>query len=82
MIPFEKCPICGGAIIQKEVEKILRGAANTVILKVNTVYYNNLAEFLQDFYFFNKFFIRSRLDKITVNSILIRFINRSLIRTC
>lgn len=35
MIPFEKCPICGGTVVQKEVDKILRGAANTAILKVN-----------------------------------------------
>lgn len=34
MMPFEKCPICGGELIDKEVEKILRGGGNTAVLKV------------------------------------------------
>ncbi len=32
--PFEKCPVCGGELIEKEVEKILRGGVNTAIIKV------------------------------------------------
>jgi len=31
---FDKCPICGGELVEKEVEKVLRGGANTAILKV------------------------------------------------
>jgi YgiT-type zinc finger domain-containing protein len=31
---FEKCPNCGGELEEKEVEKVLRGGANTAILKV------------------------------------------------
>lgn len=34
MIPFNKCPVCGGELIEKEVEKILRGGTNTAIVKV------------------------------------------------
>ena len=34
MIPFNKCPVCGGEIQEKEVEKILKGGNNTAILKV------------------------------------------------
>jgi len=34
MMPFEKCPICGGGMIEKEVEKLLRGGIHTAILKV------------------------------------------------
>lgn len=34
MIPFEKCPICGGELQSKQVEKLLRGGGNTVSLKV------------------------------------------------
>ena len=34
MAPFEKCPNCGGEMVEKKVEKVLRGAANTAILKV------------------------------------------------
>jgi YgiT-type zinc finger domain-containing protein len=33
-MPFEKCPVCGGDLVEKEVEKILRGGANTAVLKV------------------------------------------------
>ena len=28
MKPFSKCPVCGGATIEKEVEKLLRGGVN------------------------------------------------------
>ena len=31
---FEQCPVCGGDLVEKEVEKILRGGANTAVLKV------------------------------------------------
>jgi len=34
MRPFEKCPICGGELIEKEVEKLLRGGINTAVIKV------------------------------------------------
>ena len=34
MIPFNKCPICGGEVIEKEVEKLLRGGKNTAVIKV------------------------------------------------
>jgi YgiT-type zinc finger domain-containing protein len=33
-IPFEKCPVCGGDLIEKQVEKVLRGGVNTAVLKV------------------------------------------------
>ncbi len=32
--PFDKCPVCGGELEEKEVEKLLRGGANTAIIKV------------------------------------------------
>lgn len=35
MMPFEKCPVCGSEMIEKEVEKLLRGGNNTAILKVH-----------------------------------------------
>lgn len=31
---FDKRPICGGELVEKDVEKVLRGGANTAILKV------------------------------------------------
>jgi len=35
MKPFEKCPICGGELVDKEVEKLLRGGQHTAILRVH-----------------------------------------------
>ncbi len=32
--PFEKCPVCGGELVEKEVEKLLRGGVHTAIIKV------------------------------------------------
>ena len=34
MLPFEKCPICGSKLVEKEVEKLLFGGKNTAVLKV------------------------------------------------
>ena len=31
MKPFEKCPVCGGQLVEKEVEKLLRGGVNTAV---------------------------------------------------
>ncbi|MCF8045590.1 MAG: YgiT-type zinc finger protein [Desulfarculaceae bacterium] len=35
MKPFEKCPVCGGEVESKQVEKLLRGGGNTVSVKVS-----------------------------------------------
>jgi YgiT-type zinc finger domain-containing protein len=34
MKPFEKCPVCGGEIQEKEVEKLIRGGIHSAVLKV------------------------------------------------
>ena len=34
MIPFSKCPVCGGDLVEKEVEKLLRGGVHTAALTV------------------------------------------------
>jgi YgiT-type zinc finger domain-containing protein len=34
MMPFEKCPVCGGELERKSVEKLLRGCGNTVSMRV------------------------------------------------
>ncbi len=34
MIPFKECPICGGEVIEKKVEKLLRGGKNTAVVLV------------------------------------------------
>lgn len=34
MIPFKKCPVCGGELVEKEVEKLLRGGINIAVIRV------------------------------------------------
>lgn len=34
MMPFKKCPVCGGDLAEKSVEKVLRGGVNTAVFKV------------------------------------------------
>lgn len=34
MLPFKKCPICGGELREKFVTKLLRGGIHTASLKV------------------------------------------------
>ncbi|HSS51956.1 MAG TPA: YgiT-type zinc finger protein [Thermoanaerobaculia bacterium] len=34
MIPFEKCPLCGGEMMEKAVEKVLRSGVHTVTVEV------------------------------------------------
>jgi len=34
MKSFEKCPVCGGEVENKQVEKLLRGGGNTISMKV------------------------------------------------
>ena len=31
---FSKCPVCGGEVVKKMVEKLLRGGKNTAFIKV------------------------------------------------
>jgi YgiT-type zinc finger domain-containing protein len=34
MMPFSKCPVCGGEMVGKEVEKLLRGGVHIAVLAV------------------------------------------------
>ena len=34
MMPFSKCPVCGGELVEKNVEKLLRGGIHTAVLTV------------------------------------------------
>lgn len=34
MIPFERCPVCGGEMVEKQVEKLLRGGVHTAVVTV------------------------------------------------
>jgi YgiT-type zinc finger domain-containing protein len=35
MKPFEKCPICGGEVTEKEVKKMLIGGKNTAAVRIS-----------------------------------------------
>lgn len=34
MMLFDKCPVCGGEMVEKDVEKLLRGGIHTAVVKV------------------------------------------------
>jgi len=34
MRPFGKCPVCGGGLVEREVEKLLRGGSHIAVMKV------------------------------------------------
>lgn len=34
-MPSDKCPICGGEMVEKEVEKLLRGGIHTAVMTVH-----------------------------------------------
>ena len=35
MTPFEKCPTCGGEVVRKQTEKLLRGGVNLGVVTVD-----------------------------------------------
>ena len=35
MMPFDKCPVCGGEMVHKTVEELLRGGSDTAIVRVD-----------------------------------------------
>ena len=34
MLPFSECPVCGGQVVEKEVEKLLRGGNHMAVVQV------------------------------------------------
>ncbi len=36
MLPFDKCPVCSGEVVEKEVEKLLQGGQNTAVVRLKT----------------------------------------------
>jgi len=34
MLPFSKCPVCGGEVVEKDVEKLLRGGVHVAVITV------------------------------------------------
>ncbi|MDY6786103.1 MAG: YgiT-type zinc finger protein [Cyanobacteriota bacterium] len=37
MMPIERCPVCGGNVVEKEVVEVLHGGDNTAILMVDSI---------------------------------------------
>lgn len=35
MMPFDRCPVCGGELVENEVDKLLRGGAHTAVVRVH-----------------------------------------------
>lgn len=33
-MPFTKCPVCGGEMVEKEVEKLLKGGVNLAVIMI------------------------------------------------
>jgi YgiT-type zinc finger domain-containing protein len=34
MLPFSECPVCGGEVVERDVEKLLRGGVNVAVVTV------------------------------------------------
>ena len=64
MNSVEKCPICGGEIVIKEVDKLLRGGKHTAILKVSAEVFLSCGERLYSVETVRKFAkIRQQLQR-------------------
>jgi YgiT-type zinc finger domain-containing protein len=35
MLPFSECPVCGGEIVERDVEKLLRGGVHVAVVTVH-----------------------------------------------
>jgi len=35
MMPFSKCPVCGGEMVEKDIEKLLRGGVHIAVVTVS-----------------------------------------------
>lgn len=68
MIPFSKCPICGGEVTVKYVEKLLRGGKNTASVRIKAEVCLHCGERLyskETISYFES--IRSKLERQEVN---------------
>ena len=35
MLPFSECPVCGGEVVERDVEKLLRGGVHVAVVTVH-----------------------------------------------
>jgi YgiT-type zinc finger domain-containing protein len=71
MMPFSKCPVCGGELVEKNVEKLLRGGIHTAALTVRAEVCLNCGERLYTQETVRRFEqIRAKLEKQDVADFL------------
>ena len=71
MIPFRKCPVCGGEMVEKTVEKLLRGGIHTAVLAVQAEVCLHCGERLYSLQTVERFEeIRSKLERQEVEEFL------------
>ncbi len=62
--PFDKCPVCGGELVPKTVEKILRGGNHTAVVQVDADVCHRCGERLYTEEIVNRFEqIRAKLER-------------------
>ena len=60
---FDKCPLCGGELVEKEVEKLLKGGGNTAAIRVKAEVCLHCGERLYSAYTISRFEeVRKRLE--------------------
>ena len=68
MTPFEKCPMCGGEVVRKQTEKLLRGGVNLAVVTVDAEVCLHCGERLYSTDTIRSFEkIRSKLDRQQVD---------------
>lgn len=68
MIPFSQCPVCGGEMSVKDVEKLLRGGLHTAVLTVSAEVCLHCGERLYSVETVKRFeVIRSKLERQDVS---------------
>ncbi len=64
MTPSDPCPVCGGELVEKEVEKLLRGGNHTAVLQVHALVCRRCGERLYDEATIRRFeHIRGKLER-------------------
>ena len=62
--PFDKCPACGGELVEKEVGKLLQGGGNTAEMKARAMVCLHCGERLYDEHTVHRFEqIRRKLQR-------------------
>jgi len=68
MMPFERCPVCGGNLVEKQVEKLVRGGPNTAVVTVHAEVCLKCGERLYSTETIRRFEnIRAKLERQEVN---------------